>query len=49
MAIGNTLTLILVVFCAINVLGSIGDFGFPDADEEDKSKQNAEVKYDFNF
>lgn len=44
MAIGSTLTvLLLVAFCAINVLGSIGDFGFPEAGEDDKSKQNAEV------
>lgn len=38
----NKLTLLLVVLCAIHVV--LGDFGFPEADVEDKSKQNAEVK-----
>lgn len=42
---GNVLTLFLVVFGAINVLGSIGDFGFPEAGEDDVSKQNADVRY----
>lgn len=43
MAIGNTLILMLVfgTLCAVNVLG---DFGFPEAAEEDVSKQNAEVR-----
>jgi len=43
-AIGNALTLILVVFYTVNVLGSIGDFGFPEHGDDDKSKQNAENK-----
>lgn len=41
MAIRNTFTLMLVALCAISVLG---DFGFPEASEEDVSKQNAEVR-----
>ncbi len=41
MATCNLLTLILVVCCAINVLG---DIAFPEADVDDATKQNAEVR-----
>lgn len=41
---GNALIFILVALCAINVFGSIGDFGFPESSDEDKTKQNAEVR-----
>lgn len=49
MATGNRLTLLLVVLCAINALASIGDFGFPEAGDDDISKQNAEVKIWMSF
>ncbi|KAG4068661.1 hypothetical protein HA402_002352 [Bradysia odoriphaga] len=41
MAISNRLTLILVVFCAVSV---IADFGFPENEEDDASKKNAQNK-----
>jgi len=39
----NTLRFMVVAFFAMNVLGSL-DFGFPEADEEEKPKQNADNK-----
>ncbi|KAJ6637455.1 hypothetical protein Bhyg_10185, partial [Pseudolycoriella hygida] len=44
MAIENTLTILLVMFCAVAVYASIGDFGFPEEEDEDATKQNAEAR-----
>lgn len=40
MAISNRLTLILIVFCAAGVFAN---FGFPESEEENDSKKNAQV------
>lgn len=43
LTLSNMLTLILVFVCAISVFGSIDDFGFPEAPDENVAKQNADV------
>lgn len=41
---GNKVRFLLVAVCVINVIGSKGDIGFPESEEDDKSKQNAQVR-----